>query len=426
MAGALKEVRISTRGARAQLSVGLHWRQLDGDIHLGYRKRDTGGVWLVRWYIGSGNYRREALGLADDIVVDGNLSFEQASKKARELVAKKRAGLLPDSGHCTETVRSVVASYIQRRDARHMAIHPESRKKSDAASRLGRHVLRDKIANTSLVELNESALSGWWKRLPSSQRLSSRRRTASDFKAALNSAHRQFRKQLPGDFGEIIRFGLGRNEDDGAVHNSREPQILTDDQVREIIRTAQDLDQDGDLGRLVLLLAATGARFSQVQRITVVDVQSDRMRIFVPASRKGKGKLAGSYPVQVGSDVIKALEPELAEKSPNEILLSRWRLVQVKATEWIKDRRGPWLSSSEMTRPWKMICAQLDLPAAIVPYALRHSSIVRGIKAGLPIRLVAAMHDTSVAMIERHYARYIIDGLEDLAARVVIPLTKAA
>lgn len=34
------------------------------------------------------------------------------------------------------------------------------------------------------------------------------------------------------------------------------------------------------------------------------------------------------------------------------------------------------------------------------------------------------MHDTSVAMIERHYARFIVDGLEELAARAVIPLIK--
>jgi hypothetical protein len=58
----------------------------------------------------------------------------------------------------------------------------------------------------------------------------------------------------------------------------------------------------------------------------------------------------------------------------------------------------------------------------IISYALRHSSIVRGIRANLPIRLVASLHDTSVAMIERHYARYIADGLDELAARAVVPL----
>jgi len=58
----------------------------------------------------------------------------------------------------------------------------------------------------------------------------------------------------------------------------------------------------------------------------------------------------------------------------------------------------------------------------IVPYALRHSSIVRALRVGLPIRLVAALHDTSVEMIERHYSRWIIDGLEELSSKAVIPL----
>jgi hypothetical protein len=60
-----------------------------------------------------------------------------------------------------------------------------------------------------------------------------------------------------------------------------------------------------------------------------------------------------------------------------------------------------------------------------VPYSLRHSSIVRGIREGLPIRLDAALHDTSVEMIERHYSRWITEGLDELAARAVVPLVAA-
>ena len=46
-------------------------------------------------------------------------------------------------------------------------------------------------------------------------------------------------------------------------------------------------------------------------------------------------------------------------------------------------------------------------PAEVTIYALRHSNIVRQILAGVPIRVVAVNHDTSVAMIERTYSRYI-------------------
>jgi integrase len=77
-----------------------------------------------------------------------------------------------------------------------------------------------------------------------------------------------------------------------------------------------------------------------------------------------------------------------------------------------------------MTRKWKQVVAAVGLPGT-VPYALRHSSIVRGIRSGLPIRLVAALHDTSVVMIERHYSRWITEGLEELAARAVVPLLAA-
>ena len=58
----------------------------------------------------------------------------------------------------------------------------------------------------------------------------------------------------------------------------------------------------------------------------------------------------------------------------------------------------------------------------VIPYALRHSSIVRGIRANLPIRLVAALHDTSTAMVERHYSKWITSGLEELARSAVVPL----
>jgi hypothetical protein len=75
-----------------------------------------------------------------------------------------------------------------------------------------------------------------------------------------------------------------------------------------------------------------------------------------------------------------------------------------------------------MLRPWRTACDHAGLPASTIPYALRHSSIVRGLRVGLPIRLVAALHDTSVAMIERHYSRWITEGLDELAARAVVPL----
>jgi type II secretory pathway component PulK len=47
---------------------------------------------------------------------------------------------------------------------------------------------------------------------------------------------------------------------------------------------------------------------------------------------------------------------------------------------------------------------------------------VRGLRKGLPIQQVAKLHNTSVKMIERHYAKYIATALEDLARAAVVSL----
>jgi hypothetical protein len=59
-------------------------------------------------------------------------------------------------------------------------------------------------------------------------------------------------------------------------------------------------------------------------------------------------------------------------------------------------------------------------------YALRHSSIVRQILAGVPIRVVAVNHDTSIAMLERTYSRHIGDHSDALARIALLDTTEPA
>lgn len=62
------------------------------------------------------------------------------------------------------------------------------------------------------------------------------------------------------------------------------------------------------------------------------------------------------------------------------------------------------------------------LPTGIVPYSFRHSSIVRGLRAGLPTQPVGRLHDTRGAMIERYYGRFVSDALHALARAALVPL----
>jgi integrase len=60
-------------------------------------------------------------------------------------------------------------------------------------------------------------------------------------------------------------------------------------------------------------------------------------------------------------------------------------------------------------------------------YSLRHSHITAQLLRGLPVQLVARLHDTSAAMLERHYAAAIASHADEAvrAAMVDFKATQA-
>src|SRR5262245_49470082 len=163
MAKTLTEAALTTRSARAKLPAGVHFRSVDPEVHLGYRKGKRAGVWLVRWRNrGPGaNYLQESLGTADDQIKEGKLDFEAAKRAARAKVEKVRREAAAAARGTVPTVHLAIEAYIADRDAR------DSRRKgravrSDASQRLGRHVLgqdkRGKQAAIAAAPLADVAL----------------------------------------------------------------------------------------------------------------------------------------------------------------------------------------------------------------------------------------------------------------------------
>ena len=233
---------------------------------------------------------------------------------------------------------------------------------------------------------------------------------------------------MPGDVLTTIREGLRAPE---APDRARERQHLADADVRRVIEAAYA--HDDDFGALVLVLAATGCRFDQAARLTVADLQPGNRRIMVPTSQKGRGNKAQSHTaVPLPAETLSRLCPLVAGRRGHEALLLRWHHTQVEGDkaagrlpEWARTERRAWRVAAEMARPWRAVLSAAELPADLVPYSLRHSSIVRGLRASLPVRLVAAVHDTSVAMIEKHYGAFIVDAAEDLLRAAAVPLVPA-
>ncbi|HHY50164.1 MAG TPA: phage integrase family protein [Alphaproteobacteria bacterium] len=293
-------------------------------------------------------------------------------------------------------------------------------------SQLKKHVLGDdEFASIELAKLREHHFDAWRSRLPIREDGDDRskatigrstfNRVANDLRASLNAAARRYRRELPAQIAAEIAAGTR------ALPVSSETarmQILSDKQVAAVVRAAFDpsVDIEGDFGRLVAVLAATGARFSQVARIRVGDVDVKRQRVFVPASAKGrtrKSKPAAAVPIDKA--VVELLRPAMRGRAADAPLLARWSYRKGTRIEWVKDKRGSWSDAHQMDGLWHRTVAIAKVPTDTIPYALRHSSIVRALRAGVPLRIVAANHDTSTAMIERHYGRFISEAGDDLA-----------
>ena len=194
MSRTIDDAPLTTREARRRLDVGLHWRSLDADIHLGYRKAKRGGTWLVRWRSGQG-YRQSSLGTADDTIDVGTLDYRAAARAAIAQVAEARTEAKAAADGPPLTVRSAVETYIEVRDAR------ERRRtgrdiRSDAARRLEKLVIgrpargkREAAMATPLAEiplhkLTEDDLQSWRASLPTDFKPTGIQRVVNDVKAA--------------------------------------------------------------------------------------------------------------------------------------------------------------------------------------------------------------------------------------------------
>lgn len=437
MAKTVTEAKLSTRTARLAL-VPQHkpyFRSIEDGAHIGYRRstvRGHAGSWLGRRYLGRGNYETKNIGIADDVPevpADGEnvFTFDQAAAKARAWArGSASAERLAIATAASPSVADAVKAYVEFRCTR------AAKAGRDAELRLTRHVLSAPVAIVKVVALTDADLAEWRKGITRAGRgarsavpltASTMARLFNDLRAALLKT-----PKLSADVVATIKRGLTAPSNPDRV---RRKQVIAVTDVMRIVDAA--VARDLDFGALVMALAATGARFDQIARVTVADLDIDNRRILVPVSAKGKGeKIRTHLAVPLEDAVLAQLARHAGDRQGHEILLTRWQHIQIAGDKtagtlpsWQRSHRRPWGEAAEMARPWREVIKAMGLPSGLVPYALRHSSIVRQLRAGLPIQLVAQVHDTSAAMLAKHYAVFLIDASEDLLRRALLPLSRA-
>jgi integrase len=403
MARNLRSTGLETRTARLKLPVNRKpvWLTIGPGLGLGYRRNRTDGNWVVRLADGKGGYSIRNIGAADDYTEATGadvLDFWQAQAKARQLA---KGDTVPEGA---------ILSLGQALD-RYEADLKTRGADAGNASRLRGH-LTSAMQRKPIALLTTADLRKWRDGLAKKLAPSAVNRTTSIFKAALN---------LAADHDERIGTRRGWEIGLATIPNANEARnvILNETVVRNIIAESRAVSPE--FGLLIEVAAVTGARVSQLARIECQDLHADTdaARLSVPVSAKGKGvKAVPRRSVPIGSALAARLRVTAANRPVTAPLLT-------------KPSGEPWKKSDHCRLFARAAKAAGQDPEETTMYSLRHSSIVRQLLAGVPIRIVAVNHDTSVGMIERTYSRHIgdhsdavvraamLDMVDDAAANVV-------
>jgi integrase len=365
-----------TARAKLQARPKPYYRQIGPGVTLGYVRKESGpGSWQVRELVG-GTYRYRTLGAADDVGrADGRdiLTFDQAQAKTTVAAptASKQAGKL--------TVNDALDAYLESL----AASSPHAKETGQRADKW----IRPKLGGTRIDRLTKTQIEAWRDSMvreepedADAKRRSqdSANRVLTILKAALNKAFGDDANGIASDNAwrrvKAFRDVAGARED-----HFEAPQ------VRTLIAKAVTFDRA--FANLLEAGYLTGARYGELVELQVRDFDPQHEVLTI---RHGK---TGARPVTLTSESIAFFKRIVAKRPPNAVLLPR-----ADGDKWGK---------SEQARRFKQAAALAELPKSASFYTLRHSHISRAIEAGMPLSLVAENCGTSLAMIQRNYAKVL-------------------
>ncbi len=363
-----------------------------------YRRNKTNGTWVLKASDGHGKYWTKVIAEADDYDESNGktiLNFFEAQDQAKKL-ARGDDG---STGTAPITVDSALKDY--RRDLVSRNANPYN---ADwPRLHLTSVLLSKPVALLAATELNK-----WRDGLLGSIAPATINRLCGCLCAALELATQHDERIKNRQAWEVGLAGLPDAQEARNV-------IISDAKAREFVRSAYGLDHQ--FGLLADTLAITGARPSQAARLRVEDLRDHPVRPKLAMPKSGKGgsrnrsaKKAERYSVPITVQLAAKLKQAAKGRADDAPLL-----LQSDGNAW-GDNPG-----QRYHREVDKVVTAIGLdPDEVTMYALRHSSIVRLLLQNVPIRLVASLHNTSVAMIERTYSKYITEHSDDISRRALL------
>jgi integrase len=389
---------LESRSARLKLKIRRRpysGPSLARGISLMYRRNKTNGTWVLKSSDGHGAYWTKGFALADDFEdADGKnvLTFYQAQDAAKKL-ARGEDG---SAATAPSTVDGALKDYKRDLEARNAnpynAEHP-------------RLHLTSVLLSKPVALLTATELKKWRDGLLGKIAPATINRVCRCLCAALELAVQHDERIQNRQAWEVGLAGLADAQEARNV-------ILSDDKVREFVAAAYRQDQQ--FGLLTDTLAVTGARPSQAVRLRVEDLHNHPLRpkLMMPKSAKGGGRNRSQkkherYSVPITVQLAAKLKKATKGRAGDTPLL-------------LQSDGTPWADNPGQNYHRDVDKVVMAIGAVVTMYALRHSSIVRMLLQNVPIRVVASLHNTSVAMIEKNYSKYITEHSDDISRKALL------
>jgi integrase len=398
MARTVREAALGTRSARLRLPVHTkpYWRVIEQGLHLGYRRRVTGGTWIARRRDEHGIYRETKIGLADDLQDangDGILDFSQAQRAARSWSTNEQrlaSGLAPPSSG-PYTVARALTDYLEDYRRR-------GGKACDSIESVSRRNILPELGEVRVVKLTTRRLLDWhcaiaehprrWRSRPGAKtnfaafdnknpeavrrRRATANRVLTYLKAALNHAWRAGLVPSDDAWRRVKPF---KSVDAPVV------RYLSSDEIIRLLNACQ-----GAFRTLVHAALLTGCRYGELCKLKVADHNADVATLTI---REAKGRTVRH--VTLSDEAAELLDRLVAGRSPRDQLFQR------------DDARG-W-KRAEQLRPMREACARAGIAPAVGFHVLRHTHASILAMRGVPMAVIARqLGHADTRMTERHYA----------------------
>lgn len=408
MARTVRDARLENRTNRLRLKVGQrHFKGIQDGLALAYRRTGEGfGTWAVRVRQANGKYGLERIGQADDVAEangDTVLSFAQAQRKAQQrLAAIERAGGIIRSD---PTLAEAATHYLDWfRTARKGVRETELTINAHILPALGERKLSALTAREIRQWHAKLAAKPARKRHRIGQRVAyraapltddqkrARRSTANRvltvLKAILNKAYGDELVASPDAWARVKPF---ENADQPIV------RFLTAVEATRLLNACPV-----DLRALVRAALLTGARYSELARMTAGDFNADTGAVFIQPSKSGKGR---HVPLNAEG---RAFFGTLTAGKTGDALI------------FVREAGSAW-GRNHHVRPLADACAVAKIEPAATFHELRHTYASLLAQAGADLLTISKLlghADTRITA--RHYA-HLCDKTLANAVNALLP-----